>query len=153
MKYKQQHDPVFDIDDYKNSDRDISFYTGFANYETMLICFSILEPKLCNISYGNHERSQFDLLDYERPGRRRKLSPWQEFIMVLMRICLGLFARDLAHRFRVSESTVSVIFRAWIKFMRAELEPICILWPAKEQIKHYMTSLFKEFYPDLVSLH
>ena len=115
----------------------------------MVLCFNILKPKLYNISYGSHARSQFD---HERPGRPRKLSQWQEYTMVLMRMRLGLFARDLAHRFRVSEGTVSVIFRAWIKFMRAELEPVCILWPAKEQIKYHMPAVFKEFYPDLVSI-
>ena len=152
MKHQEQHQPSFNIDDYKNSDKDISFYTGFPNYETMLLCYKILEPKLPNISYGYYTRTQFDLLDHERPGRRRKLSPWQEYTMVLMRMRLGLFAKDLAHRFRVSESTVSHIFRAWVKFMRAELEPICILWPSKEQIKHFMTPLLKEFYPELVSI-
>ena len=118
----------------------------------MKLYFNILQPKLCNISYGNHTRSQFDLLEHQRPGRRRKLSPWQEFTMVLMRIRLGLFAKDLAHWFQVAESTVSTIFRTWIQFMRAELEPVCIIWPSKQQIKHYMTAVFREFYPDLVSI-
>ena len=140
---------MFDIDKYKDSDKDISFYTGFPNYEAMMMCFNILEPKLRNISYGNHQRKQFDLQGNERPGRHRKLSPWQEFTMVLMRMRLGLFARDLAHRFRVSESTVSSVFRAWVTFMRAELQPICNLWPSKEQIEHFMPP---GFYPEIVSI-
>ena len=199
LKYEQEYDPVYDIDDYKTIDRDTSLYTGFANYETMVLfhtavtaakavetsvtstnslfqdytnlddqfpqtchdsprfkpftllryCFNMLKPKLCNISYESYARSQFD---HERPGRLRKLSQWQEYTMVLMRIRSGLFARDLTHRFRVSEDIVSVIFRAWIKFMRAELELVCILWPAKKQIKYHMPAVFKEFYPDLVSI-
>ena len=152
LKYKQENEPLFNIDDYKTSDKDISFYTGFPNYDTMVLCYNILLPKLGNISYGNHTRSQFDLADHERPGRRRKLSPWQEYTMVLMRMRLGLFAKDLAHRFRVSESTVSNIFRTWVKFMRAELQAICIHWPSKEQIMYHMTPLMKEFYPQLVSI-
>ena len=67
-------------------------------------------------------------------GRRRKLSKWEEFIMVLLRLWLGLLERDLAHRFRVSVSTVSVVLRCWVKFTRAELHPLCIHWPSKEQI-------------------
>ena len=49
LKYKQEHDPVFDIDDHKRCDRDISFYIEFANHETMVLCFNILKPKLYKI--------------------------------------------------------------------------------------------------------
>ena len=72
--------------------------------------------------------------------------------MVLMRVRLGLFVKDLTHQFCVSESTVSHIFRGWIKFMRAEFKPMCILWPSKEEIKHFMLPLIKEFYRELVSI-
>lgn len=145
---QEQIGAVFDIDRFKNNDKDISFYTGFPNYETMKLCFSILEPNLCNINYGKYKKCH----DSDIPGRPRKLSKWQEFTIVLMRIRLGLFARDLAHRFGISESTVSTVFRAWVTFMRAELEPVCIIWPPKEQIKHYMPPLFSKIYPDLVSI-
>ena len=36
--------------------------------------------------------------------------------------------------------------------MRYELQPRCILWPSKEQIKHYMPPVFKELYRELVSI-
>lgn len=52
IKYKEENEPLFNIDNYQNSDRDISFCTGFPNYETMKVCFNILQPKLCNISYA-----------------------------------------------------------------------------------------------------
>ena len=103
---------VFDIDDFQGNGIDISFYTGFQNYGTLKLCFRILEPNLGNINYGKYKKCN----DPDNPGRPRKLSKWQGFIMVLMRIRLGLFARDLAHRFDISESTVSTLFRAWVKF-------------------------------------
>lgn len=34
----------------------------------------------------------------------------------------------------------------------SELQPRCILWPSKEQIKHYMPPIFQELYPELVSI-
>ena len=34
----------------------------------------------------------------------------------------------------------------------AELESICIHWPSKEQIFHYMPPIFKKLYPSLVSI-
>ena len=36
--------------------------------------------------------------------------------------------------------------------MKSELQPFCIIWPSKEQIKHYMPPVFKEFYADFVSI-
>lgn len=33
----------FDIDDFKDSASDISFYTGFSDYETLMLCYSIIE--------------------------------------------------------------------------------------------------------------
>ena len=85
-------------------------------------------------------------------GRRRKLSKWEEFIMVFLRLWLGLLERDLAHRFRVSVSTVSVVLRCWVKFTRAELHPLCIHWPSKEQIRSFMPQQFQKLCPELVSI-
>ncbi|KAK2549324.1 hypothetical protein P5673_030147 [Acropora cervicornis] len=82
----------------------------------------------------------------------RSMKYLSEFIMVLLRVRLGLFTKDLADRFRVSVSTVSSVCRTWIMFMRKELEPICIQWPSKEQILYYMPPVIKSFYPDLVSI-
>ena len=69
-----------------------------------------------------------------------------------MRLRLGLLEKDLAERFRVAVSTVCIICRTWIRFMRAELESICIHLPSKEQIFHYMPPIFKKLYPSLVSI-
>lgn len=143
--------PKFDIDEYKNSDEDISFFTGFPNYDTMVFCFDLLKGKANNLSYGNKIRTAIDLTT-RKPGVKRKLNTWQEFTMVVMRLRLGSFEKDLAERFRISVPTVSTICRTWIKFMRKELEPICIHWPSKEQIHFYMPPVFKTFYPDLVSI-
>ena len=44
---------------------------------------------------------------------------------------LTLFQKDLEDRFNVSETTVSVVFNTWIRFIRIELEPLIYL-PRKE---------------------
>ena len=59
-------------------------------------------------------------------GRPRSLSVFEEFTLVMMTLRLGLFEKDLGHRFKVSESTVSTIFRAWIHFLRQEFEGFCV---------------------------
>ncbi|XP_046864346.1 uncharacterized protein LOC124458361 [Xenia sp. Carnegie-2017] len=72
--------------------------------------------------------------------------------MVLLRLRLGLLEKDLAHRFRVAVSTVSVIVRSWLRFMRQELEPLCIQWPSKQLIQSVMPLQFQQLCPDVVSI-
>ena len=107
LKYTLEKEPQFNIDDFKDNDADITFLTGFPNYKTLVLCFNLLEEKAANLSYGNYQRVNFD--DAKRSGTKRTLSLWQEFTLVLLRLRLGLFEKDLATRFRVSVSTVSDI--------------------------------------------
>ena len=50
------------------------------------------------------------------------LSLFEEFSLMMTRLCLGLFEKDLGHRFGISESTASTIFHTWIYFLRKEFE-------------------------------
>ena len=102
---------VFDIDKHKNNPEDITFYTGFPDYEVLLLCYNLEKDTAKNISYS-HERIYCDLDAKNQPGRRRALSTFQEFIMVMMRLRLGQFEKDLGHRFNVPVMTVSRITRS-----------------------------------------
>ena len=139
----------FDIDQYKEKDSDIAFYTGFPNYKTLMLCYDIVKDSAKNISFGSHERGNFDCPAVLQQGRPRALTTFQEFILVLMRLRLGLFEKDLAHRFRISESTISIIFRTWIRFLRLELQEL-ILIPPRDVLQEHMPKIFKEFYPNTV---
>ena len=61
--------------------------------------------------------------DYDKPegifpmiktGPPRKLTLEQEFLMVMMRLRLGVLIEDLAFRFNVASSTASSIVITWI---------------------------------------
>ena len=130
--------PKFDIDEHKDSDDDVAFFTGFPSCDVMLFCFNLLKDKAAVMSRPNFDPNK------RRPGTKKKLTLWEEFTLVSMRLRLGLLEKDLAERFRVAVSTVSSICRTWIRFMRAELESIRIHWPSKEQIFHYMPPIFKK---------
>ena len=139
---KIKHDNAkFDINSFKDSAADISFYTGFHDYKTLMLCYSIVEESAKNINYGTYTKIYDDKL-----GRPRKLSCFEEFILVLMKLRLGLFNRDLAHRFKVSESSVSLIFRTWIRFLRCEFEALIRL-PQRDVLQLHMPPLFKQHYP------
>ena len=59
--------PKFDIEDYKSSDEDISFYTGFPNYDTLILCFDLLKEKAKNLCYSDKGTTHFDP-SYNKPG-------------------------------------------------------------------------------------
>lgn len=70
------------------TDKDIDFYTGFSSYKMLLLSYSLIEESAKQISYGNYERVYFQQPNIGRP---RSLTKFQEFIVVLMRLRLGLF--------------------------------------------------------------
>ena len=121
-----------DINQYEDSDKDIEFYTGFKNYEMLLTCFKLIEDAAKSLNYGTYQCKLNESNHHvPRLGRRRALDTFQEFVLVLMRLRLGIIERDLGHRFGVSESTVSVIIRTWLKFLRSEFGPLIGL-PSRE---------------------
>lgn len=141
----------FGIVKFKDSDSDISFYTGFPNYQTLLACYNFLNPGEHgeNIVYVTSSNDDFlTPLNNQRnkPGRRRKLSTLDEFFMVLVRMRLGLFELDLAHRFGVHVSTVNRICISWINFMYLKFGYLN-MWPSREEIDKAMPQSFKDKYP------
>lgn len=84
-------------------------------------------------------------------GRPRCISNFQEFTLVMMRLRLGLFEKDLAHRFSISVPSVCRIIRTWLRFFRCEFEPLINI-PPSEVTKHYMPEIFQKFYPNLTTI-
>ena len=133
----------FDIDDYKDKDDDIAFYTGFPDYKALILCYKTVEQSVGNIDY-EHKRTTLD----SNVGRPRVLTKFQEFTLVMLRLRLGLFEKDLAHRFKVCRSTVSKVVNAWIPFLRREFEPLITI-PSREVLQCYMPDSFKKLLPNV----
>ncbi|XP_063076544.1 uncharacterized protein LOC134466577 [Engraulis encrasicolus] len=71
---------------------------------------------------------------------------WENnFLIVLMKIRLGLLNRDIAYRFGTSFTTVSRILREWIPLLSSTLRPM-IVWPSKEKIRAKLPRVFKPKY-------
>ena len=70
-----------------------------------------------------------------------------EFLLVLMKLRLGLTNLDLAIRFRVSEATVSNIFITWLYFLHIRLGALKV-WPHRRVILDNMPRNFKEEHPN-----
>jgi len=76
-----------------------------------------------------------------------KLSVGDEFLMMLMRLRMGLTEIDLAERFNISESTVSLILVTWLNYMYIILGSLKI-WPHRKIILDNCPKGFKEKYPN-----
>ena len=77
------------------------------------------------------------------------LQPIDEFFMVLTRLRLGLFEKDLSHRFNVSLSIVSDIIITWINFLYLEMGS-WPLWIRQYIVKANLPAVFKGKYEDTV---
>lgn len=88
---------------------------------------------------------------HQKPDRQRASSKYSlelidQFFAVLMRLRLGLFAKDLADRFKVSEATFSKHFSSWLSLIYEELKVINP-FPSREIVNRTMPESFKSKYP------
>ena len=92
------------------ADERVKFYTGLPSYVILMAVFNFVSahiPESCSLN---------------------SLTNFQQFLMVLMKLRLNLFDKDLAYRFGVSQSTVSRYFKKWIEIMFIHFQPL-VKWP------------------------
>ena len=69
-----------------------------------------------------------------KSGPSRKLNLEQEFLLVMMKLRLGLLVDDLVFRFGVSPGKVSQTVITWVKLLSKELSCL-IVWPSRKQVR------------------
>ena len=84
----------FDKEYFRNSDDKVLFYTGLPSYEILNFVFELVSPFA-----SCHSQT---------------LSPFQEFVMVLIKLRLDVPFQDLAYRLNISVPTVSRTFHSWL---------------------------------------
>jgi hypothetical protein len=143
---KQLTENRFSIDNL--SDKDIVFYTGFSTRRTFNALLKFLNPGVNgeNMILKSSDSSGLVVETGVKRGRRRKLSPQDQFLLFLCRLRVGLLEYDLATRFRVSVSTVSIIINTWLSFVFMRIG--CVrTWPTRAKVRAKMPPSFKEKYP------
>ncbi len=95
-------------------------------------------PKSFEASKNKRERQDSEV----QRGRKRVLPNFEAFILVLMRLKVGLFLTDLGDRFGISTGHAARIFTTLINFLYHEL-PLLFPFSPKELIQNLMTKEFK----------
>lgn len=111
-------------DEVLRTDRSVKFYTGF-------------------VSLAMFQAALTFLLSVWQPKLPTRLQPEEQFLMVLMRLLLGLLTEDLSYRFAVPLCTVSKIFHAWIDVMAHKCGKL-VVWPTRKAIKRNLPEPFKD---------
>lgn len=134
----------FRVSSIISDDKKVQFYTGFASYKLFKACYDFLGPAVENLTYWDSSKDA-DGGGKGTKGRHRKLSPIDEFFLVMVRLRLGLLEKDLAYRCGVSQPTVSRILITWINFLYLQFQNIP-LWPTRAMVNTDMPDCFK-LYP------
>ena len=130
---------AFRVENVCDDNNKVRFYTGFSTFSTLMACFNLLGPS-DRLAYRSTAASS-----KSHKGRKRLLSPLNDFFLFLIRLHLGLFEQDLAYRFGISQSSVSRILLTWINFTYLQLKQIP-LWPPKPLVFSNMPNIFKSKY-------
>ncbi len=141
--------PSLTAEDLKGNDQKTRFYTGFVNFGTFMLIFNNLLQVADKLNYWNGKDSLKDKpyledANRQKPGPKRKMRLIDEYLMVFMRLRLGLLEQDLAERFRVSVSTVSRVLITWYNVLAVHLKEL-IVWPSKEIIAANKPQCFQKF--------
>lgn len=129
--------PDISIEDIQRSNEQVLFYTGLPDFSTFIALFESLKK------IGGNRMNVDDFSLMKRPSNR-KLRLVDEFLMVLMRLRLGLILNDLEFRFKISASRISRIFNGWINIMEKGLKSTVFL-PPLSTLQLKIPNCFRKF--------
>ena len=129
MFYKPKYQAP-DRENFKSDDK-VRFYTGLPSYQVLSATLNHVVPHVSR--------------------RTQTLDPFQEFVMVLIKLRLNVPFQDLAYRFMVSVPTVSRIFWSWINAMDNRLSGL-VHWPERENLWKTMPRCFKYAFGNKVTV-
>lgn len=119
----------FCLEDYKNDDEAIQYFTGFDNYRHFRYLFDILGEAV-----------------YHLDCKCEPLTPEDMLFLTLMKLRQAEDHKKLAILFRISTASVSKIVNTWICFMYFQLKEVRI-WASRKTINDHMPVNFKAKFP------
>ena len=130
----------FGLERFSTDNDAIKFYTGFCTYSHLIFFYNFARPSAETMTYCYATG-----ILQNRPNVRA-MQLIDELFMFLVRIKLGLFQQDLAHRFNLHMSTVSRKLTTWANYLYFLLGNQMI-WPSRADVNAKMPQEFKRLYP------
>ncbi|XP_028404033.1 uncharacterized protein LOC114526650 [Dendronephthya gigantea] len=118
-------------------------YTGLSR-EKLDLVFSFVKEKAKHLRYWRGSIETPCSQEVKRGHVPRLLTPFEEFILTLVRTRKGLDVAFLADTFEISTSQVSRIYNTWIIFLSNELS-FLVPWPSRVEIQEKLPKRFKRF--------
>ena len=140
-----QPEGPFRIEQIKDDDQLVRFYTGFTSYVIFLTFLEFLGPVVNDLNYWGSKEGQ------RKRHRTRKLDPMNQLFLTLVKLKLNLKVEDLAFRFKISASVVSRYITTWICFLYHHLREIDWV-PTVEQVTGTLPHSFRKFYPNTYAI-
>ena len=112
-------------DKFLEDDEKVKYYTGLQSYELLQIIYHFV---ICGLPQSIHSGP---------------CSAFQQFLLVLMKLCLNLGNQDLAYRFGVHQSTVSRYFNRWLDILYTKLSAF-VSWPERQVLLKTMPMEFRK---------
>lgn len=101
----------FGLERFSTDNDAIKFYTGFCAYNHLIFFYNFARPSAETMTYC------YATGILENRPNVRAMQLIDELFMFLVRIKLGLFQQDLAHRFNLHMSTVSRKLTTWANYL------------------------------------
>ena len=108
---------------FLDSPKKVCYYTGLPSIEILEAVFEFVSPHV--------------------PNTRSPTPPFQQFLLVLMKLRLNVDNELLSTFFNIHASTVSRYFQKWIDVMYERLKPV-IKWPDREELYKTMPMEFRK---------
>ncbi|CAN7985166.1 unnamed protein product [Ixodes hexagonus] len=108
---------------FRNNEELTKYYTGLPNFGVLHAVFELVKRLV-------------------RHSPNNVLTQFQEFIVTLIRLRLNTPLQDLAHRFGVSEATISRSITKWVDGLYVDLDRV-VRWPTRKQLKRTMPMCFR----------
>uniref|UniRef100_A0A3P9IVQ1 DDE Tnp4 domain-containing protein n=1 Tax=Oryzias latipes TaxID=8090 RepID=A0A3P9IVQ1_ORYLA len=122
-----QTDPTPSVSAKNLNNKDFIFYTGLCADSFWLLLRAILT--FCSQPLNT------------------KLAVHEQFLLVLMRLRLGLLFTDLGKRFGVSRTTASEMFTFWRPILARFMREKVIVWLPRDTLNRIRTKTFNKNYP------
>ena len=127
------------------TDKKCNFYTNVSTIKLFHILHDCIQPLVYRRFYKNNVNTFYRTKNNRTPkksGPTRKLCSQDEFLLVLMKLRLALFNKDLADLFKICFATVSKIFQSWIRAMAKYISSI-VYMPEEMQIRENLPERFE----------